>query len=567
MLENVRDQWPTDFSSSQSVPEKVSTYPKEGEDLKSKTTSTKDFEEENTQKNRTNKIETLYLGYLISSKKDLSTYQRENTLNKKELELDQEKIVFLKNLPKESDDSSEKDLTKKKEVQVQVQVQVQAQEQEQEQEQEQALEEITSSKDFKVLKGQELIDSLLSQYKSTYISSKEDQNSNTNLIIELKRIFTGITEGYSINLELSGLGYSSEMQHLTDWSDHDNIVQSSLPLGTKEEKKKSENTFSLPSKSLHQKQRRTGIKSLSQGLIKADGVKDLAFASKNGRKLLKDLKDDFKRFFMKNLLIKMDENIGEIYQDLRRCTPPLRGYKQKRTRAEKYLKKTYGEPKKQNSWSTYKEQNEKSLSKSLSTWNEELKKLEEGSMHKEPYQNKSQKETKTFLYTKVLGTKKLDKSLINNVKNDSNKVLIKKGLLRKYFVIKTLSEDLIKLDPLVRQTHQNLSLQNNLNFIKLNLGLSHPVLYAVPENHVTITTNQPFDSNTPGKDNKVSEASTRATQSNISTTNTITIFGICNATVKQIAANIYNLKKPEPYKGKGVRYDAEKLFMKPYKNA
>lgn len=81
--------------------------------------------------------------------------------------------------------------------------------------------------------------------------------------------------------------------------------------------------------------------------------------------------------------------------------------------------------------------------------------------------------------------------------------------------------------------------------LDLSIGLSHNVVYTIPENHVSIN------------------CTTSNVQSNV--TNTVTIFGISNAIVNQIAANIYNFKKPEPYKGKGIRYDGEKLFMKPEK--
>lgn len=43
---------------------------------------------------------------------------------------------------------------------------------------------------------------------------------------------------------------------------------------------------------------------------------------------------------------------------------------------------------------------------------------------------------------------------------------------------------------------------------------------------------------------------------------TLSIFGISRSVVNQVAAEIYSLKKPEPYKGKGIRYDGEKLFLK-----
>ena len=74
--------------------------------------------------------------------------------------------------------------------------------------------------------------------------------------------------------------------------------------------------------------------------------------------------------------------------------------------------------------------------------------------------------------------------------------------------------------------------------LKLNLGLSHEVIYKVPQ-EITITTEQ----------------------------NTITVNGIDRQRVGQIAAEIRALKKPEPYKGKGIRYVGERIIRKAGKAA
>ncbi|EPX76878.1 50S ribosomal protein L6 [Litoreibacter arenae] len=70
--------------------------------------------------------------------------------------------------------------------------------------------------------------------------------------------------------------------------------------------------------------------------------------------------------------------------------------------------------------------------------------------------------------------------------------------------------------------------------LKLNLGLSHDVIYEVPEG-VTVT-------------------SPKATE--------ITVEGIDEQVVGQVAANIRAWRKPEPYKGKGIRYKDEFVFRK-----
>lgn len=69
--------------------------------------------------------------------------------------------------------------------------------------------------------------------------------------------------------------------------------------------------------------------------------------------------------------------------------------------------------------------------------------------------------------------------------------------------------------------------------LKLNLGFSHDVMYKVPAG-VTATVEQ----------------------------NTITVSGIDKQQVGQVAAEIRALKKPEPYKGKGIKYEGERIIRK-----
>jgi large subunit ribosomal protein L6 len=70
--------------------------------------------------------------------------------------------------------------------------------------------------------------------------------------------------------------------------------------------------------------------------------------------------------------------------------------------------------------------------------------------------------------------------------------------------------------------------------LKLQLGYSHDVDFAIPEG-VTITTPKPTE---------------------------ITVEGIDQQLVGQVAANIREWRKPEPYKGKGIRYKGEFIFRK-----
>ena len=69
--------------------------------------------------------------------------------------------------------------------------------------------------------------------------------------------------------------------------------------------------------------------------------------------------------------------------------------------------------------------------------------------------------------------------------------------------------------------------------LKLNLGFSHDVNFALPAG-ITAAVEQ----------------------------NTITISGISKQQVGQIAAEIRALKKPEPYKGKGIKYEGERIIRK-----
>jgi large subunit ribosomal protein L6 len=44
--------------------------------------------------------------------------------------------------------------------------------------------------------------------------------------------------------------------------------------------------------------------------------------------------------------------------------------------------------------------------------------------------------------------------------------------------------------------------------------------------------------------------------------NVITVSGISKQQVGQVAAEIRSFRKPEPYKGKGIKYDDERIIRK-----
>lgn len=69
--------------------------------------------------------------------------------------------------------------------------------------------------------------------------------------------------------------------------------------------------------------------------------------------------------------------------------------------------------------------------------------------------------------------------------------------------------------------------------VKLQVGFSHPVVVAVPQG-VSVTVEK----------------------------NLITVAGADKDKVGQFAASLRLIKKPEPYKGKGIRYEGEVVRMK-----
>lgn len=78
------------------------------------------------------------------------------------------------------------------------------------------------------------------------------------------------------------------------------------------------------------------------------------------------------------------------------------------------------------------------------------------------------------------------------------------------------------------------AIQKSPTQIEFNLGFSHPVIIDAPEGITFVV-----------------EAPTR-----------FVVQGIDKQVVGEVAANIRKLRKPEPYKGKGVRYQGEQVRRK-----
>jgi len=85
------------------------------------------------------------------------------------------------------------------------------------------------------------------------------------------------------------------------------------------------------------------------------------------------------------------------------------------------------------------------------------------------------------------------------------------------------------------------SFQNGV--LELNLGYSHPIFIAIPD-EITI------------------EVDTKRTKNSI-----IIITGTSKEVVGLISAKIRSFRKPEPYKGKGIRYVGEQVRRKAGKSA
>jgi len=128
--------------------------------------------------------------------------------------------------------------------------------------------------------------------------------------------------------------------------------------------------------------------------------------------------------------------------------------------------------------------------------------------------------------------KQEDEDIIVSRANDEPKIRAKHGLMRAL------------LNNMVTGVSQGFSKKLEINGVgyrvapqgtdlKLNLGFSHDVIYKVPAG-ITAATEQ----------------------------NTITVSGISRQQVGQVAAEIRALKKPEPYKGKGIKYEGERLIRK-----
>lgn len=131
-----------------------------------------------------------------------------------------------------------------------------------------------------------------------------------------------------------------------------------------------------------------------------------------------------------------------------------------------------------------------------------------------------------------VSVKQQDGELVVMRDNDEPKNRAKHGLMRALLsnMVKGVSEGFNKQLEINGVGYRVALVGNSL---KLNLGFSHDVMYPLPQG-ITANIEQ----------------------------NVITITGIDKQQVGQVAAEIRKLKKPEPYKGKGIKYVGERIIRK-----
>jgi large subunit ribosomal protein L6 len=138
---------------------------------------------------------------------------------------------------------------------------------------------------------------------------------------------------------------------------------------------------------------------------------------------------------------------------------------------------------------------------------------------------------KQFTMSEVQVIQEGDEVIVTRV-NDEPKVRAKHGLMRALVnnMVQGVSQGFSKKLE-IQGVGFRVALQGT--DLKMNLGFSHDVIYKLPAGVIAAVEQ-----------------------------NTITISGIDKQQVGQVAAEIRALKKPEPYKGKGIRYEGERIIRK-----
>ncbi len=137
----------------------------------------------------------------------------------------------------------------------------------------------------------------------------------------------------------------------------------------------------------------------------------------------------------------------------------------------------------------------------------------------------------------VLKVSQVEDNIIIERKNEDQKTVAKHGLMRS--LVNNLVDGVTvgfskKLE--INGVGYRVNLQGQT--LKLSVGLSHDIIYTIPEG-INISIEQ----------------------------NIITVSGNSKQQVGQVTAEIRTIKKPEPYKGKGIKYVGEHVIHKSGKSA
>jgi large subunit ribosomal protein L6 len=143
----------------------------------------------------------------------------------------------------------------------------------------------------------------------------------------------------------------------------------------------------------------------------------------------------------------------------------------------------------------------------------------------------------SYKYSELMEVKKLDDQILVSIKTETKESVKLYGLTRTLVanIVKGVSEGFEK-----RLSIHGVGFKAQVNGRKLilNVGFSHPVEMDIPENIEV----------------KVEK-------------NNIIVSGADKEKVGQLAADIRSVKKPEPYKGKGIKYENERIIRKAGKAA
>jgi large subunit ribosomal protein L6 len=131
-----------------------------------------------------------------------------------------------------------------------------------------------------------------------------------------------------------------------------------------------------------------------------------------------------------------------------------------------------------------------------------------------------------------ISVKQEENQIIVTRANDEPKTRAKHGLMRALLnnMVTGVTEGFSKKLEIIGVGYRVAAQGTDLKF---NLGFSHDVIYKLPQ----------------GITAKIEQ-------------NTVTVSGISRQQVGQVAAEIRALKKPEPYKGKGIKYEGERIVRK-----